>query len=387
MPLLLPAISDELDVSLTVAGTLGTTNLAAYLTGVVVVTWLAGRAEPVLLLRAGVAVVIAGLVVLSVAGGLAMLFCGTALAGLGGAGIWINAPGIATADVEAERRGAVLSLLTATMGGALVLIPQITALIRIAADDDQAWRQVWAFEVVAALGVLAALVVLVRPARTEPVPGGLSLSHLRSVSGWVPATVAYVAYAYIVASFVQFLALALEDDAGFSSGHVAVVFSVLGLFSILGPVVLGRLSDRRGRRSIMVLAMGAMAAGALLVTVGREPFVLLGAVLFGVSSFSYPVLAAAFVRDHAAARAFGAAFGMMTIFYGFGAMAGPVTTGAIGDSTGSFTAAYLVVAAVALVGGGAAWRLPRDRRPLADGGPLAEGPLGEGRQGEAGYRP
>ena len=375
MPILLPAISDELFDSLTLAGILGTANFAAYMAGVIVVTWVSGRVEPVLLLRFGVAVVVSGLAVLAMAQGVGMLFAGTALAGFGGAGIWITAPGIATADVATDRRGAVLSMLTATMGAALVLIPQVTALIRVMVGNDGAWRQVWLFELVAAVAIGVTLVIVVHPIRTPPVAGGLSLGHLRSVRGWLPATIAYIAFAYIAASFVQFLGLALTDDAGFSSTHVTLVFSVLGVFSIGGPVLFGRFSDRRGRRAAMIVALAGMAAGSLLVTVGREPFVLAGAVVFGVSSFSYPVLVAAFVRDHAAARAFGAAFGMMTIFYGFGAMAGPVVTGVVGDRTGSFTTPYVMVAVVALLGAVAAWQLPRRRPP---GAPVTDAPSGLG---------
>jgi len=379
MPILLPAISDELFDSLTLAGILGSANFAAYMAGVIVVTWVSGRMEPVILLRCGLIIVACGLAVLAMAQGVGMLFVGTALAGFGGAGIWITAPGIATADVAADRRGAVLAMLTATMGAALVIIPQVAAIIRLVVGNDGAWRQVWVFELVLAAAIGVALLVVVHPSRTPPVTGGLSLGHLRAVRGWVPATIAYVAFAYIAASFVQFLGLALTDDAGFSSGHVTLVFSVLGAFSIVGPVLFGRLSDRRGRRMAMIGALVGMAAGSLLVTMGREPFVMCGAVVFGVSSFSYPVLVAAFVRDHTAARAFGAAFGMMTIFYGFGAIAGPLVTGVVGDRTGSFTTSYVMVAVVAMFGAVAAWQLPRGRTVGAGAADTDGGVVGGGR--------
>ena len=75
-----------------------------------------------------------------------------------------------------------------------------------------------------------------------------------------------------------------------------------------------------------------------------------GVALAGFSLFSFPVVTAAYVRDHVDARAFGAAFGMLTIFYGPGAMLGPQLGGIIGDSADSFTPVYLLVAAVAVAG-------------------------------------
>ena len=111
MPLLLPAIADDLGLSATASGATGSVNMAAYLCGVITVTYLASRVAPTVLLKCGLWIVLSGLLCLGTAPNTNQLMVGTALAGLGGAGIWLTMPIIATADVPVSRRGAVMGLL------------------------------------------------------------------------------------------------------------------------------------------------------------------------------------------------------------------------------------------------------------------------------------
>ena len=55
MPLLLPAIAEDLELSATTAGATGSVNMAAYLCGVIAVTYLANRIAPAVLLKCGYA--------------------------------------------------------------------------------------------------------------------------------------------------------------------------------------------------------------------------------------------------------------------------------------------------------------------------------------------
>ena len=88
MPLLLPAIAEDMKLHATASGGTGSVNMAAYLCGVVTVTYLASRVPPAVLLKCGLWVVLSGLLCLGTAPNTSQLMVGTALAGLGGAGIW-----------------------------------------------------------------------------------------------------------------------------------------------------------------------------------------------------------------------------------------------------------------------------------------------------------
>ena len=369
LPVLLPAIENDLQLSLADAGRLGTVYFAAYVVGLVGVTASASRLEPVTLLRGGTAIVAGGLVVYATAQGFGMLSAGAALAGLGGAGVWITAPAIVTADVDDRRRGAALAWVTGSMAIALIVIPQVQNVLSSVTGNPDLWRPIWVIEAVVTAGLLVVFIVLVRVPATARPEGGMSLTQLRRVDGWLPASLGYAAFAFVVAAFSNFLGLALSDGAGFGDSTVAWAFTTMALASVVGTQLFARLSDRVGRRRSMMLALVVMAIGALGVTIDHVVWVFASIALFGMASFSFPVLAAAFVRDHTEARAFAGAFGAMTIIYSAGGLTGPYLFGRVSESAG-FTAAYLMVVGVALVGVALIARIPVTARHADAGATL-----------------
>ncbi|HCB33882.1 MAG TPA: hypothetical protein DEP66_01735 [Acidimicrobiaceae bacterium] len=340
---LLPAMADDLDLSSTAAGALGSVNLGSYFLGVVVVTLVVGRIEPFVLLRVGVAVVAVGLAVLAVAGNTTAVLAGTALSGLGGAGIWLTVPIIVVEGVPSHRRGVVMGMLTATMGAGFVGVPVATTALRAVSDDDGVWRPIWLWEVGGTVLLLALLWALVRVRPTERIAGGGGLATLRRFAGWKRIVAAYMAFAWLAASFGQFLGLALEHGHGFSREFATLLFSAMGVGSLLGAIGFGRLSDRLGRPRTMALVMGVAAGAAVVVPYGGRSAIAAAVVLFGSTAFAYPALMATFVRDRVADRSFTAVFGTMTLFYGPASVAGPAVSGVLVDSTGGYAATYLVV--------------------------------------------
>ena len=83
------------------AGLVGTANVAAYLLGTVAVSGLARRLAPAALIRGGLLATCLGLFVLSQADGAVALAVGLGLTGVGGAFIWVPAPGLAGSVVRA----------------------------------------------------------------------------------------------------------------------------------------------------------------------------------------------------------------------------------------------------------------------------------------------
>ena len=354
---LLPAIEDDLLSSHTQAGWGGTSIYGAYLIGVFVVASVAHRYEPISIMRVGLATGATGLAVVAVAPGAGVLFVGLALAGAAGAGIWITAPAIATAGAPPHRRGVIIGALSGAIGLALFTVSQGTNALRYALDDDSLWRPVFAIEAGLAVVILVAVVVFVRPGPTDAAAGGFSLTGLRTMPGWFNATAAYVCFAVMAGGFSQFLGPALEAD-GFSRSTVTTLFSSMGLAGVASAPLAGALSDRIGRRPTMLAVVIVLSAGAALVALGSGAFVVVGVVAFGAVMSTFPILTAAYVRDHRDARAFGAAFGAMTVFYGLSAVVTPVAMGTIADRAG-FTPVYLALAAVGGVAVALVYGLPR----------------------------
>ena len=347
---LLPAMAPELGLSDTLVGALGSTNMGAYFAGVVIVTFSAGRVEPFTLLRAGIVTSTIGLAVVGTASSPFAVVIGTALAGLGGGGIWLTAPVIASEGVPAARRGAALGVLTATMGGAFIGVPLATAVMRNVAGSDAIWRPLWLGEAAISILLLVALTLFVRAGRTERVAAVGGLAALRQIQGWKRAVVAYMAFAYTTSSFANFLGLALERDHGFDRLAATLVFSGMGAGSMVGALAFGRLSDRIGRPATMatVMAISTCTGVVLAARVPNAVIIVAAVVVFGGASFAYPSLTATFVRDHVTDRTFAAVLGTMTMFYGPASVIGPAASGWLADRTGHYDATYGVIAVMAL---------------------------------------
>ena len=346
---LVPAMADDLDLSDTLIGALGSANMGAYFTGVIIVTFTAGRIEPFTLLRAGIITTTVGIAVIGTATTPVAVVIGTALAGLGGGGIWLTAPVIASEGVPASRRGAALGTLTATMGAAFIGVPLATTALRSVASDDAIWRPIWLAQAALSVVLLLALSVFVRARRTERVAAAGGLGELRKIHGWKRAVVAYMGFAYMTSSFANFLGRALEGDHDFSRTAATLVFSGMGAGSMVGALAFGRLSDRIGRPATMATVMALSAAtGAVMSTRAPGEVIVVAVIIFGAASFSYPSLTATFVNDHVSDRTFAAVLGTMTLFYGPASVVGPAASGWLADRTGSFRATYLTITALAL---------------------------------------
>ena len=362
MPLLLPAISDDLGLSATTAGAIGSVNMATYLCGVIAVTYLANRLAPSLLMKIGLWTILAGLLSLGTAQNTWQVMIGTGLAGLGGAGIWLTMPVIATTGVPAAKRGMVMGSLTATMGVASIVVPVATSGLRGIVDDDGAWREIWLIETLAASAILAVLYVVLRDDVSPRLPLGAGIRAIKRLQGWKTAVFFYMAFAFVAASWFQFFGLSLENDHNMSREFTTHMWALMGIGGVLGALTFGRLSDRLGRPRTMCIVTAAGATTCLLVLVGEMWAAALAAVIYGTSAMAIPSLTATFVRDQVDEHDFTAVFGAMTIFYGPASVIGPISGGVLADITGSYRLTYILLAVTFAFASLAAWRLPRIER-------------------------
>jgi predicted MFS family arabinose efflux permease len=359
--LVLPALDRTLLHSYSLAGLLGTANVGAYLAGTIGVSLVATRHPPERLMCTGLALSATGLALLAVAPGLPALLLGMVLTGFAGALIWIPAPGLAGAIVGEGRRGFAIGVMGAGIGAGIVFASELAAVVHRVSGED-AWRQIWVVEAAIAVATLAAAFRWLRPARPlETAPRPFRISVLRDVPGWKGITAAYAAYGLGYSLYMSYVVAALEEDAGFSAAHASAVYALVGVAVVFGGMLLGRLSDRIGRRPTLVWGFVVKAGCAALVLVGAEPWAVVSAVLFGLVMSGLGSVVAAYVADHLDPRSFGTAFGVVTSAFGVAQLLGPQLGGWLADSTGSFTAAFVVSSAAALAGAACSATLPRRR--------------------------
>ena len=351
--ILLPAIDRDLLDSYAVAGLLGTVNVGAYLLGTVVVSAVARRAAPAGLIRGGLVATSSGLLALSQADSAALLAVGMALTGLGGAFIWVPAPGLAGSVVRPSRRGAAIGVSGSGIGGGIVFATALAAGLH-AQGGDGSWRTVYLVEALLAVGVLVLCLLFLRPAVSPGQVDEPRTGALRRVPGWLGLVTGYAAYGLAYSVYTSYLVTALEDDAGFAPAHAAAVYTVVGVSLIGGGVLLGPLSDRWGRGRTLVSGYLVMAAAILLVPLGAQPAATVSAVAFGLMMSGLPAVIAAHLADVLSPREFAGAFGRCTLAFGAAQLCGPPLGGVLAERTGAFTVSFVVAAGVALAGAAAA---------------------------------
>jgi predicted MFS family arabinose efflux permease len=139
------------------------------------------------------------------------------------------------------------------------------------------------------------------------------------------------------AALIAFTALYLVDVRGIEPAWAAVLFGVPQLIGLLGSPAAGYLSDRIGRRAVILLAMGMMGPSYLALTLVPNEIVVLPLIILGISAAMRQTPTEVLVMDtapeHRRATALGA-YHMLTQQSGgiaapaLGALAGLVGIGA-----------------------------------------------------------
>lgn len=354
------ARDDLLGGSNTLAGLLATLNVTAYMLGTLAVSWAASRVTLVGLVRIGLSISTVALGVAAVAPSGPVLALALVAMGLGGAVIWIPAPAISARALPPDRAGMAVGLIGSGIGIGLVFAGQTAALLDRRSDAADAWQTLYRIEFGIAVVVLVGTLTLLRSRGDRPaLAGGFGgIRALRTVRGWIPATIAYAAFGFAYILVIGFLVARLEDDSGMSPGEAAAMFSIVGGATILGGLTLGPLSDRLGRRATLTTAFVVFGLCALVVLTGRQPWVALAAVGIGMMFSGMPALVIAHIVDHTDADTYGPAFSAATLAFGVAQMVSPQVGGTIADLFDSFTWVFVLSAAVSFIGAAASSRLP-----------------------------
>ena len=144
---------------------------------------------------------------------------------------------------------------------------------------------------------------------------------------------------------------------------VSLILALYALCSFVAAPVLGALSDRFGRRPVMLVSLCGSALGFAVFGVGGALWVLvLGRVIEGLTAGSISALYAYVADTHGPAER-GPAFGMLGAAGGLGFMVGPILGGALGQV--SLAAPLYGAAAVALLNCVLVWFCMPESHPHA----------------------
>jgi MFS family permease len=360
----LPAMKDDLLGSYGAAGMLGAVNLGSYVLAVMLVTALASRIESTMLVKVGLAACGLGMLGLGLAPNVPVLVLGMAVIGGFSAAVWIPVSGVVAACAPPEKRGLAYGLMIMGIGLSIALSGVLTDLVQ-QAGGASAWREVWLIEGSLALVILVFVVFGLKPVGTahtgERIRG---TSHLRGHVAIKRIYVSYGVYGVGFSIYVHYLIAALHDTGGMTFAEANRAYSLLGIASIFGAILLGRISDHLNRGRTLATAMTITGLSALVVTVTHHTLLLtLSVVCFGLVMTGIGVVLAAYLSDVLDPRDVATVFGGATVALAVAQFVAPPAAGWLTDATGSFIATYLVAGTAGVVSGLVAWSLPPRRDP------------------------
>ena len=357
---LLPAVRDDMVISNTLAGFIGGANVGAYLLGTLLVSWIAGRYRLLAIMRLGLLMVVAGLLGAAISATPLALASALALAGVGGALLWIPAPVIAADAIPDHQRPLAVGLMGSGIGLGVVFASSVSGSLRLSLGDA-AWSSVYQVQFAIGFAVLIAVFLLVRHQQANPSGGGGlgGFSALQRMGGWLPLILAYACFGFMYLLVLGFLTTRLEDDSGWTSANASWAFSLLGLSMIFGGPLFTVMAQRLGVRFALTLAFGLWPVFSLIVLTGLAVPVWLACIGIGFLFSALPSLITLYVVENTTTEDYGSSFAAATLVFGVAQMISPPIGGWIADAAGSFTPVFLLSALTAVIGLMATLRLPR----------------------------
>jgi len=287
---LLPALAEDLDVSISAAGQLVTVFSLAYAFGSPILATLTGRMERRRLMTAAMLLFAVGNAICGWAAAYGLVFLGRVITAAGAGLFAPSAAAAASALSDPDHRGRALSLV---LGGATVAL-----ILGVPAGTWLAYMMDWRlpFRVVAGLSAAAAAGIRLFFPKVEP-PENVSmrerlsqlkrpliLSALAASLTW--GTGVFLVYTYIADIFGQF---------GAAGRTVSFVLLLTGLASFAGVQFGGYAVDRYGSHNIIVLTLFLLMLAVIGLSLLHEipgytgPLLLGGAsmALWGFSGYAF----------------------------------------------------------------------------------------------------
>ena len=270
--------------------------------------------------------------------------------------IYAPAAAALVATLYPQRRAQRLGIYSAAENAGIVLGPFLGGLILYY------WSFNVAFLVAGAIGILALLVSFTVP---SPPPRLMSddvaaplLRRLRQgifeilKSPCILVTSVVEASMFLGFGTLQAYLPLYGVGIHLNTAQIGLLFGVQGVTSIVGRPTMGTVSDRLGRRPLIVAGVLLDAVVVILIPRTTQLGVLLGlSALFGLGTGAVTPSTTAFIADLVKARQYGSAMGVFGSIWDIGHASGPILSGILIAAFG-YQVAFLIVGA--LMGGAVA---------------------------------
>jgi sugar phosphate permease len=273
------------------------------------------------------------------------------IVGIGAAAVWTPISALVQKWFGGNKRGLALGILSPSyaLGFGLmgIILPTIV--------KNYSWRMGWTLLGISGLILIAINLLLLRddPEKLGLLPWGETsnsiLSPPLSADSFNYRDIIKERTFWLIGTSYLFISLGVYIVSDFIVTYgvvelkipypVASTFiSILALTSIVGGFVLMTLSDYIGRAKSLMIIHSLLALSVLFIIFAQSNILLL---MIGIGWFGFiygPIfpMYAACARDYFPKEVSGRVIGLLTLFYGVGAMVGPIVGGYLADLIGSF---------------------------------------------------
>jgi MFS family permease len=240
-------------------------------------------------------------------------------------------------------------------------VPPIMALLIVA----QGWRgAVVTLGLVAAVVLVIAALLMSHPPKAPGVAGadaaeGMSFAEARATrTFWTLCAIQFLFFASVMSVPVHIAVHGM--DLGLSKASAALLLSVLGGSSAAGRLAVGFLVDGAGGRLTMIFILTVLAVSmSALVVVSSTTLLFAVMAVYGFAHGGLFTVVSPTVAGFFGRRAHGSLFGIVLLSGTVGGAFGPILTGYLFDTTGSYAPAFTGLAGLAFAAVALAVTLPR----------------------------
>lgn len=362
---LLPEMIEDFGITKAEAGMIKSAFSMAYLLFAPLMGWLTDRIGGRKVISLSCLLLGGGTFLMGTAEGLPISVIYYSLVGIGAAATWVPVVTLIQNWFGEKKRGLALGILSPSYGIGFGLMGLILPVVVL----EYHWRLGWF-----SLGIAGFLLTFLNGMLLRDHPRRMALSPWGEpedeVIEKIPPPSQRVGYLEILSRgrfwmiglsyfFVSYGTYTLVDFiVTYGAMELNIPYSVASLFitvlafsGVIGGFLLMALSDYMGRKKSLVIIQLLLALSILFVIgVGsRVPLLMVGLGGFGFLYGAIWPMYGACARDYFPKEMTGAVFGLMTIFYGVGAMISPVLTGHLADLTGTFQWSFGLGAFAALM--------------------------------------
>jgi MFS family permease len=365
--MILPSMKEGLGLTDSQAGDLATGNMIGYLVMAVTCGYLASRFGPRIVITIFMCIISGSMILTGVAPTFQAALLGRLLTGVGSGGTNVPVMGLLPAWFTAKRRGLATGMAVSGSSFGMVITGFLVPVI-LNRWGPLGWRYSWFFLAGFAL-VIAVLGYVIL--RNHPRDKGLSPIGATEAEAAAPVTrssalqwglvyraapvwhlaLIYILFGFSYIIYTTFFARYLTWEAGFTTEAAGALWSTVGMVSIISGFIWGSVSDVVGRKYGLAIVYFLQFLCFTIFGLWKAPAgYYLSALLFALTAWSIPGIMAAASGDLLGARLAPAALGFITLFFGIGQACGTFIGGRIADLFGSYTVAFVIAGAAALVG-------------------------------------